>query len=168
MMSVDFGTSLPPKPIEIARVELVLAAVQVGAAQLQLDIAIAHEGIAAVHAGGSGRIDITPDQKFTPIRAAMDDVCESALEFARANGWTPPPAPESARPAPSELEAALDVLGRECEAFVMFARVGHLDPPRPDGKVPVAILLHRSADPDVDDAIRETARRWLAGDTKEG
>jgi hypothetical protein len=64
----------------------------------------------------------------------------------------------------SPLDVALELLGGELEAFVLFGRVGHLDPPRPDGKVPVAVLRCRSEDPEIDAAIRETALKWAADD----
>ena len=60
----------------------------------------------------------------------------------------------------SPLDVALELLGGELEAFVLFARVGHLDPPRDDGKVPIGILRRLSDDPDIDAAIRETAKKW--------
>lgn len=164
ILSVGIGP--PPKPRDAARIELVLAAAQLGAAQLQVDVAIAHQGLAMASAGGT-RLDIKQDQTFTPLDVAAEDLCESALEFARANGWTPPPAPEYGSAAAGALQGALDVIARECEAFVMFVRVGHLDPPRPDGKVPVAIVAHRSSDPGIDDALRDTIQRWLSGDVPE-
>ena len=156
----------PPKGALAARMELVLAAAQLGSAQLALDIVIARKGLTAAHAGKS-QVDVVADQTFTPMDAAMEDLCEAALEYARASGWTPPDASQYSIDTTSELRAALNVIGRECEAFVMFARVGHLDPPRPDGKIPVAILVQRSADPGVDDAIRETARKWTVGEADE-
>jgi hypothetical protein len=62
--------------------------------------------------------------------------------------------------AASPLDVALQLLGGELEAFVLFGRAGHLDPPRPDGKVPIAILQRRSEDPVIDVKIRETAKKW--------
>lgn len=61
----------------------------------------------------------------------------------------------------SPLDVALDLLGGELEAFVLFGRAGHLDPPREDGKVPVAVLQRRSEDPEIDARIRETAKKWV-------
>lgn len=60
----------------------------------------------------------------------------------------------------SPLDVALDLLGGELEAFVLVGRMGHLDPPRPDGKVPISVLRCRSEDPKVDALIRDTAKRW--------
>ena len=60
----------------------------------------------------------------------------------------------------SPLDVALELLGGELEAFVLFGRMGHLDPPRPDGKVQIAILQHRSEDPEIDARIRDTAMKW--------
>jgi len=57
----------------------------------------------------------------------------------------------------SPLDVALDLLGGELEAFVLFGRMGHLDPPRPDGKVQIAVLQQMSADPVIDEKICETA-----------
>lgn len=64
----------------------------------------------------------------------------------------------------SPLDVALELLGGELEAFVLFGRMGHLDPPRPDGKVPVAILRRRSEDPEIDAKIRETVLKWATAD----
>lgn len=61
----------------------------------------------------------------------------------------------------SPLDVALELLSGELEAFTLFARMGHLDPPRADGKVPIAILRRRSEDPEIDVAIRETAKKWV-------
>ena len=60
----------------------------------------------------------------------------------------------------SPLDVALELLGGELEAFVLFGRMGHLDPPRDDGKVPIAVLQHKSDDPEIDARIRETAQKW--------
>jgi len=68
---------------------------------------------------------------------------------------------EKDRPA-SPLDVALQLLGGELEAFVLFGRVGHLDPPRPDGKVPIAVLRRRSDDPEIDARIRDAAKKWAA------
>lgn len=62
----------------------------------------------------------------------------------------------------SPIDVALELLGGEMEAFVLFARLGHLDPPREDGKVPIGVLRHLSADPEIDVAIRKTAQKWAA------
>jgi len=61
----------------------------------------------------------------------------------------------------SPLDIALALLGGELEAFLLFGRMGHLDPPRPDG-VPIAILRCLSADPKIDEMIRRTAQKWLS------
>ena len=60
----------------------------------------------------------------------------------------------------SPLDVVLELLGGELEAFVLFGRMGHLDPPREDGKVPIGILQRRSADPEIDARIRATAKKW--------
>lgn len=60
----------------------------------------------------------------------------------------------------SPLDVALELLGDEVEAFVLFVRMGHLDPPRPDGSVPIGVLRRRSEDPEIDVRIRETAKKW--------
>lgn len=62
----------------------------------------------------------------------------------------------------SPLDVALELLGGELEAFVLFGRMGHLDPAREDGKVPIGILRRMSDDPEVDAAIRKTAQKWAA------
>lgn len=58
------------------------------------------------------------------------------------------------------LDVALELLGGELEAFVLFGRMGHLDPPRPDGEAQVAILQLHSEDPEIDARIREVAKKW--------
>lgn len=58
------------------------------------------------------------------------------------------------------LDVALELLGGELEAFVLFGRMGHLDPPRSDGKVPIAILRRQSADPEIDARLRDAAKQW--------
>lgn len=63
-------------------------------------------------------------------------------------------------PRVSPLDIALELLGGELEAFVLFGRMGHLDPPREDGKVPIGILQRRSEDLAIDVSIRETAKKW--------
>ncbi len=60
------------------------------------------------------------------------------------------------------LDVALELLSGELEAFVLFGRTGHLDSPRPDGKLAVAILQRKSADPRIDEKIREVAQKWAA------
>lgn len=65
----------------------------------------------------------------------------------------------------SPLDVTLELLGGELEAFVLFGRMGHLDPPREDGKISIGILQRKSADPEVDVRIRETALTWA---TKQG
>ena len=62
----------------------------------------------------------------------------------------------------SPLDVALELLGGELEAFVLFARIGHLDPPREDGKVPIGILRRMSDDPEIDRALRDTAKKWAS------
>lgn len=60
------------------------------------------------------------------------------------------------------LRVALELLGGELEAFVLFGRLGHLDPPRPDEGIPIALLQRKSSNDDVNDAIRVAARDWSA------
>lgn len=60
----------------------------------------------------------------------------------------------------SPLDVALELLGGELEAFVLFGRMGHLDPPRKDGKVPIGVLQRKSEDPEIDVRIRECAQKW--------
>jgi len=68
---------------------------------------------------------------------------------------------EFGAPAISPLDVALDLFGGELEAFVLFGRVGHLDPPREDDKVPIVALRRLSEDPEIDVTIRETAKKWV-------
>jgi len=60
----------------------------------------------------------------------------------------------------SPLDVALELLGGELEAFVLFGRMGHLDSPRDDGKIPIGVLQCRRSDPEVDARIRATAKKW--------
>lgn len=60
----------------------------------------------------------------------------------------------------SPLDLAIELLGGELEAFVLFGRMGHLDPPRLDAKVPIAILQRVSEDPEIDACIRRTVQKW--------
>lgn len=62
----------------------------------------------------------------------------------------------------SPLDVVLELLSGELDAFVLFARMGHLDPPRADGEVPIAILQRKSEDPEIDVLIRNTAKKWAA------
>jgi hypothetical protein len=61
----------------------------------------------------------------------------------------------------SPLDVAIELLGGELEAFVLFCRMGHLDPPRADGKTPIGILQCASEVPEIDGLIRETAQQWI-------
>ena len=93
------------------------------------------------------------------------------LHQARLEPWSPDElkvrlativdglAADQKRPV-SPLDVMLELLSGELEAFVLFGRMGHLDPPRPDGKVPIAILRRVSEDPEIDVRIRETAKKW--------
>jgi hypothetical protein len=63
----------------------------------------------------------------------------------------------------SPLDIAVELLGGELEAFVLFGRMGHLDPLREDGRVAIAILRRMSEDPEIDERIRRTAQRWTFG-----
>lgn len=80
----------------------------------------------------------TPDELKAHLASIVDDLSEA-----------------------SPLDVALELLGGELEAFVLFGRMGHLDPPREDGKVSIAVLRRASDDPEVDAKIRETARQWI-------
>jgi hypothetical protein len=84
----------------------------------------------------------TADELKAHLASVVDGIS------ARANG------------AASPLDVALELLGGELEAFVLFGRLGHLDPPRPDGKVPIGILRRRSDDPQIDAKIRSAAKKW--------
>jgi hypothetical protein len=98
-------------------------------------------------------------------------VTRGSLHRARLAEWAPDElkshlaaivdgiAAEKDRPI-SPLDVALELLGGELEAFVLFGRMGHLDPPRPDGKVPIGILRRMSEDPEIDARIRDTAKKW--------
>ena len=79
------------------------------------------------------------------LTAVMD-----ALDDEKGNGLVSP------------LDVVLELLGGELEAFVLFGRMGHLDPPRVDGNVPIGVLRSRSEDPEIDALIRETAKKWAA------
>lgn len=69
---------------------------------------------------------------------------------------------KSGRSSPaSPIDIALELLGGELEAFVLFGRMGHLDPPRPDGQVEIAVLRQLSEDPEIDVSIRECAKKWV-------
>jgi hypothetical protein len=62
----------------------------------------------------------------------------------------------------SVLDVVLELLGGELETFVLFGRLGHLDPPRPDGKIAWAVLRRNSADPAVNQKLVEAVRGWLS------
>jgi hypothetical protein len=117
---------------------------------------------------------------LSDIRARLQAVLEeggtrpwmqTSRHQARLKGWAPDElkahlaaivdgvAAEKDRDC-SPLDVALQLFGGELEAFVLFGRVGHLDPPRPDGKVPIAILRQRSADPGIDAKLRDAAKQW--------
>ncbi len=83
------------------------------------------------------------------LRAQLTAVMDN-LDDEKGNGLVSP------------LDVALELLGGELEAFVLFGRMGHLDPPRADDKVPIGILQRRSDDPEIDALIRETAKKWAA------
>jgi hypothetical protein len=61
----------------------------------------------------------------------------------------------------SVLDVALELIGGELEAFLLFGRMGHLDPPRPDGKVAWAVLRQLSKDPNVNAKLPEVVASWL-------
>lgn len=60
----------------------------------------------------------------------------------------------------SPLQIALELLDGELSTFLLVGRMGHLDPPRADGKIAWAVL-HRKSEDGVDDALREALRGWL-------
>lgn len=62
------------------------------------------------------------------------------------------------------LAVAAELLGGELDAFVLFGRLGHLDPPREDGQVPIAVVQCMSTDPQIDAKIRATAKKWASSD----
>ena len=62
----------------------------------------------------------------------------------------------------SVLDVILELLGGELETFLLFGRLGHLDPPRPDGKIAWAILRQLSEDPDVNQRLTDAVHGWLA------
>jgi hypothetical protein len=63
----------------------------------------------------------------------------------------------------SALSVVLELLGGELETFLLFGRLGHLDPPRPDRKIAWAICrrLSEDPDPDIEVSLRETVRKWV-------
>lgn len=65
------------------------------------------------------------------------------------------------RGACSALEVMLELLEGELPTFLLFGRVGHLDPPRPDGKIAWGILRKLGEDPGIDASLRETVRKWI-------
>lgn len=60
----------------------------------------------------------------------------------------------------SPLGVAIDLLGGELETFVLFGRIGHLDPPRPDGKIAWAIVDRMCDDPAVNEKLRSAVAGW--------
>jgi hypothetical protein len=97
-------------------------------------------------------------------------VKRACLHQARRGPWTPDELKQhlgrivdelAAEKDVSPLAVMLELLGGELEASVLFGRVGHLDPPRADGKVPIAVLQHNSADPEIDAKLHATIRSWL-------
>lgn len=66
----------------------------------------------------------------------------------------------------SPLEVALDLLGGELGAFVLFGHIGHLDPPRDDGTFLIGILRRLSEDAALDASIRRTAATWASEQEK--
>lgn len=62
----------------------------------------------------------------------------------------------------SVLDVVLELLGGEMETFLLFGRLGHLNTPRPDGKIAWAVLRQNSADPIVNQKLAEAVRGWLS------
>jgi hypothetical protein len=61
----------------------------------------------------------------------------------------------------SVLDVVLELIGLEMETFLLFGRLGHLDPPRLDGKILWAILNRSSKDPIVNEKLSVAVREWL-------
>jgi hypothetical protein len=61
----------------------------------------------------------------------------------------------------SPLAVVMELLSGEMPTFLVFGRMGHLDPPRPDGKVAFAVLEQKSEDVGVGDALRRAVRSWI-------
>jgi hypothetical protein len=60
------------------------------------------------------------------------------------------------------LAVALDLLIGEFGTFLLFGRLGHLDPSGPDERIPWAVVSSAGAqDPDVDARLRSAVRDWL-------
>jgi len=64
----------------------------------------------------------------------------------------------------SPLGVAIDLLGGELETFVVFGRLGHLDPPRPDGNIAWAIVDRMSDDPVINEKLRSAVTGWARRD----
>jgi len=92
----------------------------------------------------------TSGELLAQLSAVVDGLIEHAGEKGLDAG------------AVSPLAVAIELLCGELGAFVLFGRVGTLDPPREDGKVPIAVLERLSDDPKVDEAIRRCIRKWIA------
>jgi hypothetical protein len=59
------------------------------------------------------------------------------------------------------LDVALELLSGELETLILFGRLGHLDPPRPDGKIVWGIMRRISEDPAVNESLTEAVRGWV-------
>lgn len=109
----------------------------------------------------------------SPSQAVLTDPAPrqlgAATHAARLGGWSREElkqhlarlvdmAPPGSAPTP--LDLALELLSGEVEAFVLFARTGHLDPPRPDGTHQIAILQARSKTAGVNAAIAKVIAGW--------
>ena len=61
----------------------------------------------------------------------------------------------------SVLDVTLELLGGELETFLLFGRLGHLDPPRSDEKIMWGVLRRISEDPAVNGSLAEAVRGWV-------
>ena len=61
----------------------------------------------------------------------------------------------------SVLAVALELLSGELETLLLFGRLGHLDRPRPDGKIVWGIMRRISEDPAINESLTEAVRGWV-------
>jgi hypothetical protein len=62
----------------------------------------------------------------------------------------------------SPISVLMELLSGEFPSFLLIAQAGHLDPPRPDGKVAWAVLRQRSEDRAINESLCDAVRGWLA------
>lgn len=60
----------------------------------------------------------------------------------------------------SPLDVMLELLNGELDAFVLFGRMGHLDPLPVDGAMLIGILQRKSDDPAIDARICAVVKKW--------